>query len=147
MNASGVVEGSERIIIVTGAADEPDQYRRLERQLRDAATEIRVNRWREVNLQVRRDLNNMVSVEVVPLDKPLPPWLPRYVFRADEEPVAYNFCPSGDEEGAILCAECAATPRDREFPLYADDLQTMRNLEPTLCERCQKLLAEEMEKP
>lgn len=71
--------------------------------------------------------------------------LPAYSFREGIEPTAYNYCPSGDEEGALLCAACARTPRDREFPLYDDDLEAMRNLEPILCERCQKMLAEARE--
>lgn len=51
------------IIIVTGVG-EPDQYRRLERQLQDAATQIRLNDWRDCDLKVRYDMNGMVAVEV-----------------------------------------------------------------------------------
>lgn len=51
------------LIVVTGA-DEPDQYRRLERQLQTAATEIRLNELRECDLKVRYDLGGLVSVEL-----------------------------------------------------------------------------------
>lgn len=54
---------TESVIIITGS-NEPDQYRRLERQLRDAAREIRLNNLRECDVKIRYDLNGMVNTEL-----------------------------------------------------------------------------------
>lgn len=63
---------------------------------------------------------------------------PAYIFR-DSPPVAYQYWPS-DEESQFFCDACADGPSECEFPLYSDDLEAARNLEPLLCERCERVL-------
>jgi hypothetical protein len=55
-------------IIVISDINEPDQYRRLETELAQAATIIRKNGWYNCDLKVRYDMGGRVSVEVVALD-------------------------------------------------------------------------------
>lgn len=66
--------------------------------------------------------------------------LPNYVFRDDEEPAAYQIFRGEDSE--IIHEQCAKTPRDREFPLYPDDIEAARNLEPIICDVCEGLIAD-----
>lgn len=68
---------------------------------------------------------------------------PAYIFREGEEPIAYQYWPS-DEESQLFCSDCANTPSECEFPLYADDLQAMIGIDPALiaCDRCNKIVAE-----
>ena len=47
--------------------------------------------------------------------------MPRYVFREDVDPVAYQMWPT--EESVLIHESCAVSPDEREFPLYADDLE------------------------
>lgn len=65
---------------------------------------------------------------------------PSYVFREGVEPVAYQIF-SGDES-EIIHETCAKAAEDREFPLYADDITAMRNLEPIQCFMCYGQIAE-----
>jgi hypothetical protein len=55
-------------IIVISDVDEPDQYRRLETELAQAATIIRRNGWYNCDLKVRYDMDGHVGVELWPLD-------------------------------------------------------------------------------
>lgn len=73
---------------------------------------------------------------------------PAYTFREGEQEIAFAFGRPSDvnpEDGAILCESCVSLPQEREFPLYADDLEGLRNLEPILCELCNKELAATLE--
>jgi hypothetical protein len=65
---------------------------------------------------------------------------PNYMYREDEEPIAYQiFC---GEESEIIHERCAKAPEDREFPLYTDDIEAARNLEPIQCFMCGERIAE-----
>lgn len=65
--------------------------------------------------------------------------LPNYVFREGQEPTAYQiFC---GEDSEIIHEQCAKAPQDREFPLYSDDIEAARNLEPIQCFMCDKEIA------
>lgn len=65
--------------------------------------------------------------------------LPNYVFREGQEPTAYQiFC---GEDSEIIHEPCAKSPQDREFPLYADDIEAARNLEPIRCFMCDGQIA------
>lgn len=76
---------------------------------------------------------------------------PKYVYRDGEEPAAYQiWVGSGDwEESTVVCAPCVDHPsneraaiREREFPLYADDLDAAKpscECCAVTCERCEKV--------
>jgi hypothetical protein len=68
------------------------------------------------------------------------PYLPNYVSHEGVDPVAYHLL--WKEPSEIVHEACAKTPRDREFPLYAEDIEAMRNLEPITCDVCEKQIAE-----
>jgi hypothetical protein len=65
---------------------------------------------------------------------------PRYTFRAGIEPTGYHIFKS-DEESAVLCPRCTRTPDDAEFPLYFDDIASMRNEDPIKCDVCDSEIA------
>jgi hypothetical protein len=65
---------------------------------------------------------------------------PDYVFREDVEPVAYQIFVGEDSE--IIHEACAKAPEDREFPLYADDIEAYRNSESIQCFMCYKQIAD-----
>lgn len=65
---------------------------------------------------------------------------PNYVFREGVEPMAYQIFCGDDSE--IIHENCAKAAEDREFPLYEDDIQAMRNLEPIQCFMCYEQIAE-----
>lgn len=70
--AYGIAETLERLgpsdeIVIINDHTEPDQYRRLEGQLREAATEIRLRGWHDVNIEVRYTEDGFVSTSVAPL--------------------------------------------------------------------------------
>lgn len=65
---------------------------------------------------------------------------PRYVFREGVEPIAYQIFAGEDSE--IIHEACAKAPDDREFPLYADDIELARCLEPIQCFMCDGVIAE-----
>lgn len=67
---------------------------------------------------------------------------PSYVFREGQEPVAYQVWRT--EQSEVIHEGCAKTSWDREFPLYADDIEAMRNLEPIVCDACEGQIAEEI---
>jgi hypothetical protein len=76
---------------------------------------------------------------------------PKYVFRDGQEPPAFHvFIGHGEwEESTVVCAPCVDAPgneraaiREREFPLYADDLDAMRpscECCAVTCERCERV--------
>lgn len=68
---------------------------------------------------------------------------PLYTFRDSEEPTAYQVWRS--EQSEVIHESCAKTMWDREFPLYADDIEAMRNLEPIVCDVCEEQIAEAKE--
>jgi hypothetical protein len=70
-------------------------------------------------------------------------YTPSYNFREGVEPTAYQVWPS--EQSELIHEACAATPQDREFPLYADDVEMARCLEPIICDRCETQIAEALE--
>lgn len=73
---------------------------------------------------------------------------PIYTFREGIEPVAYQIWPT--EQSEVIHEACARTPNDREFPLYADDIEAMRCLEPIHCDVCEGVIAapkQEMRRP
>jgi hypothetical protein len=65
---------------------------------------------------------------------------PNYVFHDGVDPVAYHLL--SREPSEIVHEGCAKTPRDREFPLYPEDIEAFRNLEPIVCDVCEGLIAE-----
>lgn len=66
---------------------------------------------------------------------------PSYTFREGVEPTAYQIFAT--EEGSEVIHEaCAKDIWDREFPLYDDDIQAMRNLEPIVCDVCDRQIAD-----
>jgi len=65
-----------------------------------------------------------------------------YVFRQNEEPLAYRIFPS--EDGELIHASCTVTPNDAEFPLYADDLQRCACDDIVECFYCGQLIPEAM---
>lgn len=67
-------------------------------------------------------------------------YLPNYVFYDGVDPVAYHIL--SKEPSEIVHEACAKTPNDREFPLYAEDIEAFRNLEPIICEICEEMIAE-----
>lgn len=68
---------------------------------------------------------------------------PNYAFREGVEPIAYQiFC---GEDSEIIHEACAKAPEDREFPLYEDDIEAYRNLEPIQCFMCYEQIAEAKE--
>jgi hypothetical protein len=76
---------------------------------------------------------------------------PKYVYREGQEPPAFHvFIGHGEwEESTVVCAPCVdaagnerAAIREREFPLYADDLDLMTpscGCCAVTCERCEKV--------
>lgn len=68
---------------------------------------------------------------------------PNYTFRDGIEPTAYQVWPA--EQSEIIHEACAKTPQDREFPLYADDIEMARCLEPIICDRCEHEIAGALE--
>lgn len=66
---------------------------------------------------------------------------PRYVFRGNIKPLAYHVFRS-DEITGLIHESCAQDMWDREFPLYADDLEREKCLEPVYCEICDGLILE-----
>lgn len=72
---------------------------------------------------------------------------PSYTFRPNLNPVAYHVFLI--DESGMLCRTCAEQSSAQffecEFPLYEDDIETARNYEPILCERCNKELAPPLE--
>jgi hypothetical protein len=71
---------------------------------------------------------------------------PNYTFRDGVEPSAYQVWPNVDESSEVIHEACAKDVWEREFPLYADDIELMRCLEPIICDRCDKRIAEAAEK-
>lgn len=69
---------------------------------------------------------------------------PNYTFRGSIEPVAYQIWPT--EQSEIIHEACAKDVWDREFPLYPDDVEMMRCLEPIICDRCEGQIAAVAEK-
>jgi hypothetical protein len=69
---------------------------------------------------------------------------PKYVFREGLEPVAYQVF-KHDESSEVIHERCAKTTWDREFPLYADDIEAMRCMEPIVCDACEGQIAEAKE--
>lgn len=65
---------------------------------------------------------------------------PSYVFRNGIEPPYFQIFKDDDGNSEIIHAGCAATMRDHEFPVYADDLQGMQCLEDILCSICDGLI-------
>lgn len=61
-----------------------------------------------------------------------------YTYRKNEDEVAFAYYRGAEED--IICPTCTDTPHDREFPLYADNLEEMRCLEPLRCVKCDKEL-------
>jgi hypothetical protein len=72
-----------------------------------------------------------------------PRFYPNYTFREEEEPLAFQVWKS-DESSGLIHEACAETPGDREFPLFADDLQELADLAqaPVYCETCDSLIHE-----
>lgn len=68
---------------------------------------------------------------------------PNYVFREGNEPIAYQVWKS--EESEVVHADCATDPSEREFPLYTDDIDAMRCLEPIICLKCDVMIADSKE--
>jgi hypothetical protein len=68
---------------------------------------------------------------------------PNYTFREGVEPTAYQIWPT--EQSEVVHEACAKDARDREFPLYPDDIEAMRCLEPIICDRCGQQMAEAKE--
>lgn len=64
---------------------------------------------------------------------------PSYTFREDQEPTAYQVF-SG-EQSEVIHEGCAKTIWDREFPLYSEDIEAMRSLEPIVCDNCEEVIA------
>lgn len=69
---------------------------------------------------------------------------PTYTFREGEDPAAYQTF--NEDASGVIHEACARTPQEREFPLYPDDIEELRSLEPTLCERCEGEIAPPLEK-
>lgn len=65
--------------------------------------------------------------------------LPNYVFHDGVDPIAYHLL--SKEPSEVIHEACAKTPSDREFPLYPEDIQAMRNLEPIICDVCENQIA------
>lgn len=65
---------------------------------------------------------------------------PKYVFRDGADPVAYQIF--AGEESEVIHEACAKAAEDREFPLYPDDIEAMRNLEPIQCFMCSEQIAD-----
>lgn len=70
---------------------------------------------------------------------------PNYTFREGVEPIAYQIWPDL-EASEVVHEVCAKDIWEREFPLYADDLELMRCLEPIICYRCERQIAKAAEK-
>lgn len=68
---------------------------------------------------------------------------PNYVFRDGVDPVAYHLLSL--EPSEIVHEACAKTSQDREFPLYPEDVEAMRCLEPIDCFVCEGRIAEAVE--
>lgn len=64
---------------------------------------------------------------------------PNYVFHDGVDPVAYHLL--SKEPSEIIHEGCARTAQDREFPLYPEDIEAARNLEPIICDVCEKQIA------
>lgn len=65
--------------------------------------------------------------------------LPNYVFHDGVDPVAFHLL--SKEPSEVIHQACAKTPWDREFPLYPEDVEAMRNLEPIVCDVCEEVIA------
>ncbi|HEX5704842.1 MAG TPA: hypothetical protein VFX97_16710 [Pyrinomonadaceae bacterium] len=65
--------------------------------------------------------------------------IPAYVFREGVEPPYFQVW-DNDESSDVIHSRCAQTPYDREFPVYADEIQEMRCLEDIYCARCERLI-------
>ena len=68
---------------------------------------------------------------------------PNYVFHDRVDPVAYHIL--SKEPSEVVHEGCAKTPSDREFPLYPEDIEAMRNLEPIICDNCEGQIAAAIE--
>lgn len=64
---------------------------------------------------------------------------PNYVFHDGVQPAAYHLLYK--EPSEVVHEACAKTSRDREFPLYPEDIEAMRNLEPIVCDNCEEVIA------
>lgn len=65
---------------------------------------------------------------------------PSYTFREGVEPPYFHLFRSDDENSEIIHSGCAANMRDREFPVYADELHEMRCFEDIVCPICDGLI-------
>lgn len=73
------------------------------------------------------------------------PNFPDYVIRDGLKPTAYQiFC---GEDSEVIHERCAKVPKDREFPLYADDIEAARNLEPIRCFMCDGEIVAALQEP
>lgn len=68
------------------------------------------------------------------------PHLPSYVFREGVEPLAYQVWRS-DESAGVIHEACANDATEREFPLYADDLECEAQQEAICCDTCDGVIA------
>lgn len=90
-----------------------------------------------------RDIYREVLDANDPTRRSLVMYFPKYVFRDSQEPVAYQVWRS--EQSEVIHESCAKDMWDREFPLYPDDIEAMRCLEPIICDVCERQIAEAKE--
>ncbi|MDX6558228.1 MAG: hypothetical protein QOF72_1277 [Blastocatellia bacterium] len=64
---------------------------------------------------------------------------PKYVFRDGIEPPYFQIFKDQDNS-EIIHASCAAGMRDREFPVYADEIHEMRCFEDIVCPVCNEMI-------
>lgn len=137
-----IYEGMKAKTAIQAATGDSDSRSAREYRVSDPETRTRTNRLGCVNRPRERtatrsgkgDAAQMIAKTV---------YDPKYIFREGVEPVAYQVWKS--EASEIIHASCATDPNDREFPLYADDIEAARYLEPIICLKCDMMIADSKE--
>lgn len=63
---------------------------------------------------------------------------PSYIFREGLEPSWFHIFPSDEKNSELIHARCAASDKEREFPVYVDEVE--RSQEDIYCGRCDQLI-------
>ena len=65
--------------------------------------------------------------------------MPDYSFREGEQEVAYEAWPLDTVSSILIHSDCAKNMWEREFPLYADDLEGL-SVDERVCGYCQTVI-------
>jgi hypothetical protein len=65
--------------------------------------------------------------------------MPDYSFREGEDEVAFQAWPSSTKQSILLHPDCTKNMWEREFPLFADDLEGL-SVDERVCDYCQTVI-------